>query len=171
MGVANRGERSVLSKRGHRSDSSSDLEDHMSRSPRDVVEDVRRMVAGEGVVFGDLFAVDGVLRYPFSPPGMPRELKGRDTIREYHAAASGRRSLLEIEGVDMIVRETDDPEVVVVEIEHHGHSHGTGGPYRFRALGVVRVRDGEIVEYDDYMDPIAMAALLGRTQDLVEALT
>ena len=143
----------------------------MSRSPREVVEDVRRMVAGEDVVFGDLFAEGGVLRYPFAAPGMPRELAGRDAIREYHAAASSRRSLLEVEGVDMIVRETDDPEVVVVEIEHHGHSHGSGGPYRFRALGVVRVRDGEIVEYDDYMDPIAMAALLGRTPDLVAALT
>jgi ketosteroid isomerase-like protein len=143
----------------------------MSRSPREVAEDVRRMVAGEGVVFGDLFAVDGVLRYPFAPPGTPRELKGRDTIREYHRAAAARRSLLEVEGVDMIVRDTDDPEVVVVEIEHHGHSHGSGGPYRFRALGVVRVRDGEIAEYDDYMDPIAMAALLGRTQDLVAALS
>ena len=143
----------------------------MSRSPREVAEDVRRMVAGEGVVFGDLFAVDGVLRYPFSPPGTPRELKGRDTIREYHRAAAAGRSLLEVDGVDMIVRDTDDPEVVVVEIEHHGHSHGSGGPYRFRALGVVRVRDGEIVEYDDYMDPIAMAALLGRTRDLVAALS
>jgi ketosteroid isomerase-like protein len=143
----------------------------MSRSPREVVEDVRRMVAGEGVAFGDLFAEDGVLRYPFAAPGMPRELRGRDTLREYHHAASGARSLLEIEGVDMIVRDTGDPEVVVVEIEHHGHSHGSGGPYRFRALGVVRVRDGEIVEYDDYMDPIAMAALLGRTGDLVAALT
>jgi ketosteroid isomerase-like protein len=143
----------------------------MSRSPRDVVADVRRMVAGEGVAFADLFAADGVLRYPFAPPGMPRDLMGRESIREYHGAASARRSLLEIEGVDMIVRDTDDPEVVVVEIEHHGHSHGSGGPYRFRALGIVRVRDGEIVEYDDYMDPIAMAALLGRTQDLVAALT
>jgi uncharacterized protein len=142
----------------------------MSRSPRDVMEDVRRMVSGEGVRFGDLFAEDGVLRYPFAPPGMPRELKGRESIRAYHGAAASRRSMLDIEGVDMIVRDTDDPEVVVVEIEHHGHSHGTGGPYRFRALGVVRVRDGEIVEYDDYMDPIAMAALLGRTQDLVAAL-
>jgi uncharacterized protein len=143
----------------------------MSRSPREVVEDVRRMVAGEGVVFCDLFAEDGVLRYPFAPPGMPRELAGRDTLREYHLAASARRSLLEIEGVDMLVRDTDDPEVVVVEIEHHGYSHGIGGPYRFRALGVVRVRDGEIVEYDDYMDPIALAAMLGRTNDLVAALT
>ena len=62
----------------------------MSRSPREVVEDVRRMVAGEGVVFGDLFAEDGVLRYPFALPGTPRELVGRDTIREYHGAASAR---------------------------------------------------------------------------------
>ena len=142
----------------------------MSRSPRDVVEDVRRMVAGEGILFGDLFAEDGVLRYPFAPPGTPRELAGRDTIREYHGKASAARSMLEMEGVDMVVRDTDDPEVVVVEIEHHGHSHAAGGPYRFRALGVVRVRDGEIVEYDDYMDPIAQAALLGRTRDLVAAL-
>ena len=41
---------------------------------------------------------------------------------------------------------------------------------RFRALAVVRVRDGLIVSYDDYMDPIAMAALLGRTDELVAAL-
>jgi ketosteroid isomerase-like protein len=147
------------------------VEDDMDRSPREVVEQVRRMVAGDGVVFADLFSADGVLRYPFAPPGMPREIKGRDAMREYHGAASSRRSLLEIEGVDMVVRDTDDPEVVVVEIEHHGYSHGSGGPYRFRALGIVRVRDGEIVEYDDYMDPIALAALLGRTQDLVDALS
>jgi uncharacterized protein len=146
----------------------------MHRRPREVVEQVRRMVAGEGVVFADLFAADGVLRYPFAPPGMPRELHGRDAIREFHggdAAAGGARALLEIAGVEAVVRETDDPEVVVAEIEHHGHAHSTGGPYRFRALGVIRVRDGEIITYDDYMDPIAMAALLGRTPDLVAALS
>lgn len=143
----------------------------MSRSPREVVEQVRRMVAGENVAFADLFAAHGVLRYPFAPPGMPRELNGRDVIREFHGAAAEGRGLLEIAGVDVVVRETDDPEVVVAEIEHHGHSHATGGGYRFRALGVIRVRDGEIVAYDDYMDPIALAALLGRTPDLVAALS
>jgi ketosteroid isomerase-like protein len=144
----------------------------MGRSPREVVEQVRRMVAGEGVAFADLFAPDGVLTYPFAMPGTPRELRGRDAIRAYHGAASEQGgTMLEIEGVDAVVRETDDPEVVVAEIEHHGHSLGTGGPYRFRALGVIRVRDGEIVAYDDYMDPIAMAALLGRTPDLVAALS
>ena len=143
----------------------------MDRSPREVAELVRQMVAGEGVVFADLFAEDGVLRFPFAPPGMPREIRGREAIRAARTSEAGRRSLLVMDAVELVVRETDDPEVVVTEIEHYGHSHALDGPYRFRALAVVRVRDGEIVSYDDYMDPIAMAALLGRTPDLVAALS
>src|SRR6266851_4353920 len=100
----------------------------MPLTPLEVAEQVRRMVAGEGVVFADLFARDGVLVYPFAPPGTPAELV------------------------------------------HHGWSRAAGAPYRFTALGVIRVRDGQIVRYEDYMDPIAMARLLGRTADLVAAL-
>jgi uncharacterized protein len=139
-------------------------------TPREVAEQVRRMVGGEGVRFADLFAADGVLRFPFAPPGMPRELRGSDAIRDFYGATNGR-GMLEMEGVDLLVRETDDPEVIVTEIEHHGHSKALDGPYRFRALAVVRVREGKIVEYDDYMDPIALAALMGRTADLATALT
>ena len=142
----------------------------MDRSPREVAELVRQMVAGEGVVFADLFAEDGVLRFPFAPPGMPREIRGREAIRAARTSEAGSRSLLVMDAVELVVRQTDDPEVVVTEIEHYGHSHALNGPYRFRALGVVRVRDGEIVSYDDYMDPIAMAALLGRTDELAAAL-
>ncbi len=75
-----------------------------------------------------------------------------------------------MEGVEALVRETDDPEVVVTEITHHGRSKVTGEPYRHIALGVIRVRDGEIVRYDDYMNPIAVARLLGRTGELAAAL-
>jgi uncharacterized protein len=144
----------------------------VSRTPREVAELVRRMVAGEGIAFSDLFAEDGVLRYPFAAPGTPREVAGRESIRRFHdASAGGRRALLQMDGVDLLVRETDDPEVVVAEIEHHGRATATGEPYRFLALGVIRVRDGEIVSYDDYMDPIALAALVGRTADLAAALS
>ena len=143
----------------------------MERSPREVVEQVRRMVAGEGVVFADLFAEDGVLEYPFALPGQPRELCGRDAIGDYFGAAPGSRQVFDMDGVDALVRDTDDPEVVVAEIEHHGRSRITGEVYRFRALGVVRVRDGLIVSYQDYMDPIATARLLGRTAELAAALT
>lgn len=143
----------------------------MASSPRDVVEQVRRMVAGESVTFADLFAEDGVLEYPFASPGQPRELRGREAIRTYFGSASHSRRLFDMDGVDALVRDTDDPEVVIAEIEHHGRSLVTGEAYRFRALGVIRIREGKIVSYQDYMDPIAAARLLGRTSDLAAALT
>ena len=142
----------------------------MSRSPREVAEQVRRMVAGEGVEFADLFAEDGVLAYPFGLPGQPAELRGREAIRSYFTNMSRARDLMVMEGVEALIRQTDDPEVVVAEITHHGWSKAADAPYEHKALGVIRVRGGEIVRYDDYMNPIAVARLLGRTGELADAL-
>jgi ketosteroid isomerase-like protein len=143
----------------------------MPYSPREIAEQVRKMVAGEGVVFADLFAADGVMVYPFAPPGHPQELRGREAVRAYFSGRAPSRGLFAMEGVDARAWETDDPEVVITEITHHGRSNVTGEPYRFTALGVIRVRGGEIVRYDDYMDPIALARLLGRTKELATALS
>lgn len=141
-----------------------------SRTPREVAEQVRLMVEGtHGIVFADLFAVDGVLEYPFPVPGMPERLEGRDAIRGFHDA-DGVRGLLEMDEVTMELHETTDPEVVVVEIEHHGTSHATNAPYRVTAVGVIRVRDGEIVSYRDYMNPLRLSQVIGRTEELVAAL-
>ena len=141
-----------------------------TRSPREVAELVRRMVAGEDVVFADLFAEDGVFTYPFAGPGMPGELVGRAAIREFFGGRGEARAMLRMDGVDAVIRETDDPEVVVAEIRHHGWSHVNNAPYRHTAVGVIRVREGLIVHYDDYMNPIATAQLLGRAKDLAAAL-
>ncbi|MDT8915188.1 nuclear transport factor 2 family protein [Amycolatopsis sp. PS_44_ISF1] len=140
------------------------------RTPREVIEEVRRMIAGDGPEFSTLFAPDGVVRYPFAPPGTPAELRGHDAIREFYRAGETSKGLVEMAEVTAVVHETDDPEVVVAEIGHHGRSHATGAPYTFRALAVVRVRDGRIVSYDDYIDPIALARMLGRTRELAETL-
>jgi ketosteroid isomerase-like protein len=146
----------------------------MSLTPREIAEQVRRMVAGGQISFADLFATDGVLNYPFAAPGQPPRLQGKEAIREFFdgMARSGSRELFEQEGdVTAVIRETDDPEVVVAEIRHHGWSKAANAPYSLTALGVIRVRDGQIVQYDDYMNPIALANALGRTADLAAALT
>src|ERR1700751_743575 len=126
----------------------------MPSSPREVAEQVRRMVAGEGVDFADLFAEDGVLTYPFGLPGQPAELNGREAIRAYFKDRSRSGDLLVMEGVEAVIRETDAPEVVVTEITHHGWSKAAEAPYRHTALGVMRVRDGEIVPYYDDRNPV-----------------
>jgi ketosteroid isomerase-like protein len=73
-------------------------------------------------------------------------------------------------GVEAVYRQTDDPEVIVTQIVHYGWSRAAGAPHRFTALGVIRVRDGQIIRYEDYMDPIALARILGRTVELAMAL-
>jgi ketosteroid isomerase-like protein len=146
----------------------------MALSTRDVVDEVARMVReGNSENFADMFGENAVMRFPFAAPGMPSELRGREGVRAFYAAsaAEGRRSMIDVAGVDTTIRQTDDPEVVVAEIEHHGHSRAIDGPYRFRAVAVIRVRDGQIVSYDDYMNPVALAQILGRTKELVAALT
>ena len=144
------------------------------RDARAVVDEIANMWrSGSNEHFADLFAEDGVQRFPFPMPGMPSELRGREEIRAFYARsrAEGRRGMIDIEGMDTVVRSTEDPEVVIAEIEHHGHSRGLDGPYRYRTIAVLRVRDGEIVTYDDYMNPVALAQVLGRTPELVAALT
>lgn len=144
-----------------------------TRSPREVAELVRKMVAGrDGIVFSDLFAADGVLEFPFAAPGMPTRFEGRAQIHAFHEVhAAGARDLIRMDEVDLVVHETTDPEVVVTEISHHGHAKAIDGPYEFTALAIMRVRDGEIASYRDFMNPVAMAELLGRKQDLVAALS
>ena len=78
-----------------------------------------------------------MLVYPFGLPGQPAELNGREAIRDYFKDLSRSRDLLVMDGVEAVVRETDDPEVVVTEITHHGWSKAAGGPYRHTALGVI----------------------------------
>ena len=143
----------------------------MSMTPKEVAEQVRKMVAGEGVVFADLFAPDGVLTYPFAGPGQPPELRGQAAIRAYFAGHAQSRELFTQAGVDAVTWQTDDPEVVITQITHHGTSNITGSPYQLTALGIIRVRDGMIVRYEDYMDSVALARLLGRTDDLAAALS
>jgi uncharacterized protein len=62
----------------------------MPYSPREIAEQVRKMVAGEGVVFADLFAADGVLAYPFCPRGQPPKLPGREAIRAFRCRRRAR---------------------------------------------------------------------------------
>lgn len=141
-------------------------------TPLAMAEQVRKMVDGRyGIEFADLFAVDGVLEYPFAPPGLPDRLEGRDAIRAFHAGlATQGRSMLHMDDVTLVAHQTGDPEVIVVEIEHHGTSDVLGGPYRSLAIGIIRVRGGEIVMYRDFMDPINTARLFGRTADLAAVL-
>ncbi|NYI04541.1 nuclear transport factor 2 family protein [Allostreptomyces psammosilenae] len=128
-------------------------------SPREVFHRLLQGIAsGHWEELADLYAADAVVEVPFALPS-PLRLEGREQIRAHFLAATGQP--LELRPVNVVVRETDDPEVVVAEFDYEGRV--TTGSTTFRAANVqtLRVRDGLIVSSRDYHDHVAIARALG----------
>jgi ketosteroid isomerase-like protein len=107
--------------------------------------------------FAGLWAVDGVLEFPFAPPGFPTRVEGRaaieDHLRDYP-------EMLDIQGFPkQVVHSTTDPDVLVAEFDAEGVVVATGKPYRFSYIAVITTRDGEIVSYRDYWNPLYVQEL------------
>jgi ketosteroid isomerase-like protein len=111
----------------------------------------------------DLFAEDGVMEFPFAPPGVPRRLEGREAIRTVLGTAAERARQagvrLEWHG-EYTVHQTGDPEVIVVEFEARGRG-ADERVHRVPYLQVLRVRDGQIVHFRDYWSIETAAPLWG----------
>jgi uncharacterized protein len=129
-------------------------------SPREVVETMLR--AGHDMdvdtVVG-LMAPDGYIEWPFRPAGVPGRLQGRAEIRDFLTATAGALIRFD-EYRDMVVHETTDPEVIIVEYGAYGTVVATGAPFEQTVIAVFRVRDGRILSYRDYINPLPLAEVL-----------
>jgi len=118
--------------------------------------------------FPDMFAVDGVLEYPYAPPGLNTPMAGRDAII---ANFQRIRTLLRIDGVaDVSEIGVSDPDMVVVEFSGWGEGLVTKEAYNQRYISVIRTRDGSIVHYKDYWNPIALLQAV-KGSEMTRALT
>ena len=132
-----------------------------SATPADVLARRRQLILdGDTDGFADLFAPDGVIEAPFAPPGAPSRLEGREAIREYslHLMASPLR-LVDFEVIELY--QTQDPEVVIVELRTTGTITTTGRPFTATSIQVFRIREDEIVLFRDFADPRVLADVLG----------
>lgn len=137
-----------------------------STAPRHVLE--RLLLGISQDRWHELYAEDAVVDYPFALP-TPSRLEGRGAIQRYFAAVA--RMDVGLASRDVVLRETDDPEVVVVEYGYDGVARATGQTFQVSNIQVTRVRDGEIVASRDYHDHLVMAEATGRLAQLVSALT
>jgi uncharacterized protein len=133
-----------------------------SATPADVLARRRHLTLnGDADGFADLFAPDAVIEAPFAgPPGTPMRLEGREAIREYshHVMASPLR-LEDFEVVELY--QTQDPEVVIVEMRTKGAVTTTGRPFTATSIQILRVRQGYIVLFRDFADPRVLEDVIG----------
>jgi uncharacterized protein len=132
-----------------------------SVTPADVLAQRRRLIlSGDADGFADLFAPDAVIESPFAPPGAPARLEGREAIRKYsrHVMASPLR-FEDFEVAELY--QTQDPEVVIVEMRAKGTLATTGQSFAATSIQVFRVREGQIVLFRDFANPRVLEDVIG----------
>ncbi|WP_433197807.1 nuclear transport factor 2 family protein [Nocardia sp. CA-107356] len=129
-------------------------------SPRELVERLfRRLPARDADTFVEMLAPDAVFEIPFVIPGMPTRLVGREEIRAHLAQRWSGISGIEVHGIYPQVYETADPEVVFVENEVEMTVPGAERARVRTSVNVVRVQDGKVTLFRDYMDTARFARL------------
>lgn len=108
--------------------------------------------------FSKLFAPDGRQVMPYSPAGFPSRLEGRQAI--YNQCAGMPENFRSMRFVDRTIRETSEPGQFVAtwrgEIEL-----ASGGRYDNTYIGLFQVRDGKLVQFTEYFNPIVLQQAFG----------
>src|SRR5215467_6593437 len=128
--------------------------------PADILARRREVtLAGDADGLADLFAPDAVIEFAFhGPPGTPVRVDGRDAIREYSRQVMKSPLLLEDYEVAELYQ-TQDPEVVIVELRAKGTVTTTGRAFATTSIQIVRIREGHIVLWRDFADPRVLEEL------------
>ncbi|MFG2712775.1 nuclear transport factor 2 family protein [Streptomyces goshikiensis] len=138
-------------------------------SPREVFHALLERISAERFSeLAELYAQDAVVETVFEPVG-PRRFEGRAVLEARFAEVSAARPV-RLTPANVLVRETDDPEVVVAEWDYRVHHRATGRNFETANIQVLRVRDGLIVESRDFHDHLALIAAGGHLPQLVSAL-
>lgn len=103
----------------------------------------------------ELLADDAVLEMPLAPPGLPNRFEGKPAIRAF---LTGTQLFSKLEFHDIDVHLTADPELAVVEFRSTGTFEATGLEYANRYALVIRAREGQVVLYREYFNPLALAS-------------
>jgi ketosteroid isomerase-like protein len=124
--------------------------------PRDVLALFRQAAIDQSAeALGRLYAVDAVHEFPFTRPGLPSRLAGRDEIMRWTTSVWQNNSFKYERYRTLAVHDTADPNTIIVEQE------ALGADFTLPNIVVLSVRDGQIAHLRDYVNILAAEAVLG----------
>jgi len=128
---------------------------------REVLERLRQAAISQSAEdMRRVYAADAVHEFPFTRPGLPSRLDGRDEIMNWITAGWKAYPLDYERYRTLAIHDTSDPETIVVEQEALGSSASTG-EFALPNIIVLTVRNGQIARLRDYVNIPAAAAAMG----------
>jgi len=137
-----------------------------SATPADVLARRRELTLSlDADGLADLFAPDAVIEFAFHGPlGTSVRLDGREAIREYSRnIVTSPLRIADYEVTELY--QTEDPEVVIVELRATATLTTTGRSLSTTSIQVLRIREGRIVLWRDFADPRVLAEISGEPRD------
>jgi len=124
-------------------------------SPADLYRHSLRLLLDKNIAgWVGLWAEDGIMEFPFAPPGWPARLEGKGAIAAYMRSYPDHIDLHDFP--DLRIHQTIDLDTIVVEMRGVGRLVETDAPLDMTYIAVVTVQDGRIASYRDYWNPLAV---------------
>ncbi|EFC82162.1 nuclear transport factor 2 family protein [Parafrankia sp. EUN1f] len=139
--------------------------------PRDAYARFQEILLGGAPEIADeLYADDVIIEFPFARPGMAKRFEGRESFKAFVSAQGAALPVRFEEFRNVVIHDTADPEVIVVEYDLAGTVTTTGQRGSQSFLLVLRVRGGRIVHLREYQNVLGMAAALGQLPALLASI-
>ncbi|MET8040386.1 nuclear transport factor 2 family protein [Micromonospora sp. NPDC005215] len=132
-------------------------------TPSEIFDSMRaRWLANLPTYEADSLADDVVIEEPFAAPGRPGRTEGKQRVLEYTQAGRAAFPVRFDDCRNVVVHETADPEVIVVEYELVGTHTATGVTASAPFIGVLRTRNGKMAHWREYQHTLAIAQAVGQ---------
>jgi ketosteroid isomerase-like protein len=136
----------------------------VSPAPNGALEVLERMreaaIARSAEDMSSVYAADAVHEFPFTRPGVPSRIEGRDAIMSLITAFWSTSPLRYERYRTIAIHDTADPDTIVVEQEVQGTSSTTGS-FVLPNIVVLKARHGEIAHLRDYANILAVEEATG----------
>ncbi|MFI6564177.1 nuclear transport factor 2 family protein [Streptomyces sp. NPDC050534] len=117
----------------------------------------------------DLYGEVTDVRHPMATPESKPLTSRRALQGHFTVPPEVRESLPKRRVADVVVHETTDPEVIVAEFAYE-FTLPDDSMAKVPCVFVMRVRDGQIIESRDYIDPIRTYSARGELDQLITLL-
>lgn len=115
----------------------------------------------------NLFTPDGVLEFPYAPPGWPDRFQGHAALLDHMRKFPEH---LSVTFSDIRFHPVSDPEFVIAEFEGAGTVLSSGLAFRQSYLSLIWTEDGRITRYRDFWNPLRLMEALGGAEAATRAV-
>lgn len=123
----------------------------------DTVDEALRLMTVDTKTWAEMLAEDVVVDFPYAPGlGWPGQVRGRQAMHDH--VANALKNMPDLQFSNLRKYPTADPDVIWFEVHGSANVPSTGKAYEQDYACKLTVKNGKIVHYSEYWNPIAMRA-------------